>query len=807
MLKNPSPARRQAIIIALAALLPALLVTSVTAAGSVLVGWSDLGLRETDGSDLSVYSLMPPYHTIHAQLMVGGKLVTNAANVTVTYEAVADSAGSINSTSMGKGNFHQFAEALFGVALGPEEGLGGFAMPGLANQPQTMAFDAAQNWFTATGIPLTPYDDQGRKNYYPLMRLVARNGAGTSLASTDIVLPVTDEMDCRTCHASGSRPVARPNAGWAWDCDPDRDTRINILRNHDDHHGGSATYSNVLRQVGYNPAGLIATVVHDRNPILCVRCHTSNALPGTGTAGMRPLTEVMHMKHAYVLDPALDVPLITAGDSAACLRCHAGPDSRRLRGVHHNPVNVDGTRALQCQSCHGKMTELGRPGRQGWLDEPNCQSCHTGTATRNNGQLRYTSAFDGPGQVRQAVDRTFATEANTPAAGLSLYRYSEGHGGLKCEACHGSSHAEFPSLQPNDNTQNRTLQGSSGALLNCNVCHPTTPNPLTGGPHGMHPINQSWASNHEDFSRTQCQTCHGADYRGTVLSRSQGDRTFDAKGTKHFWPGFQIGCYNCHNGPNSDDSINNLPATVSQLATNTVAEMPVTIGVSAVDPNGNALAFRIVSQPAHGTVSLDGRLATYYPAAGFVGNDSFTYAAWDGSTDSNLGTVNVNTRAGTCVLRVGATAPTAAVPDVPVPFGASAALTGCDGAIAYDWDFGDGTAHAFDTGPCHRYASPGDFAWKLTVTANGTTQMVTGVVTISATLGPLLHLAITPLDFTMLLSWPEDRIPTALETSSEPGNPDSWLPVTEPPVVDSTNWIVETFVFPGPQYFRLRRVP
>jgi len=32
-----------------------------------------------------------------------------------------------------------------------------------------------------------------------------------------------------------------------------------------------------------------------------------------------------------------------------------------------------------------------------------------------------------------------------------------------------------------------------------------------------------------------------------------------------------------------------------------------------------------------------GTVATFYPFAGFSGSDSFTYAAWDGSTNSNLG--------------------------------------------------------------------------------------------------------------------------------------------------------------------------
>src|SRR5882724_3220376 len=105
------------------------LAGNVMAANSVLVGWSETGSHETDGADLSVYAVAPPYSTIHAQLISGGLLVTNPAGVTVTYQAIADPSGSINTTSQGKGNFFQYAESLFRVALHPDQGLAGFAMP------------------------------------------------------------------------------------------------------------------------------------------------------------------------------------------------------------------------------------------------------------------------------------------------------------------------------------------------------------------------------------------------------------------------------------------------------------------------------------------------------------------------------------------------------------------------------------------------------------------------------------------------------------------------------------------------------
>src|SRR5581483_1203134 len=272
----------------------------------------------------------------------------------------------------------------------------------------------------------------------------------------------------------------------------------------------------------------------------------------------------------------------------------------------------------------------------------------TGTAIANSGQIRFMSALDASGKRRVAADATFATNPDTPAPGTSLYRFSAGHGDLACESCHGSTHAEFPSSHRNDNLQSIALQGHAGTLSECTACHPQTPATISGGPHGMHPVGQVWVDRHHDLvgengaGAAQCRSCHGADYRGTVLSRAQADRvlTGESFGTKRVWRGFQIGCYGCHNGPFNDDRNPNRAAVVSDATIATAKNAAVSVALAASDPDGNALALRIVSQPAHGTAGLSGRTATYTPAPGFVGSDQFTFAAWDGSTDSNLGTVH-----------------------------------------------------------------------------------------------------------------------------------------------------------------------
>ncbi len=520
-----------------------------------VVAWNDLGMHCMD-ADYSVFAILPPFNTIHAQVIdASGKLVRGATGITVTYEALADPDGSINTTSAGKTGFWQFVKALFGVSLDPDVGLAQASMPGAANTPRPLTFEQDRNWFTATGIPITPYDDAGLKNPYPMLRVVVRDAAGAVLAATPLVTPVSDEMSCRACHASGSATGAKPLADWVNDPDPERDYRLNILRKHDEAQPDPDFYKRVLATAGFNADGLYATAAGDGRPVLCASCHLSNALPGLGVDGVPPLTRSVHGSHASVTGPDSSLTLDDQTNRDACYQCHPGSQTRCLRGVMGKATAADGSMLMQCQSCHGNMSLVGAATRQGWLEEPTCHNCHTGTATQNRGSIRYVSVFEDPGQSRQPADSTFATQADTPAAGLSLYRFSAGHGGLQCEACHGSTHAEYPTSNRNDNLQSAALQGYDGKLIECTACHAAAPNTVNGGPHGLHPVGQTWVSRHgstvERVGSSGCRPCHGADYRGTVLSNVSTDRRFTTGGgARTFTRGTPIGCYSCHNGPN-----------------------------------------------------------------------------------------------------------------------------------------------------------------------------------------------------------------------------------------------------------------
>ena len=616
-----------------------------------LIGWNNLGMHCMD-DDYSVFSILPPFNTVDAQLINSqGKLVTLGTGITVTYEAVADPDGSINRTGVGKSNFWEFAHVAFGATLAPEFGLAGTRMSGPANTPQPLTFNAAFNWFEVLGFPVTPVDDAGRYNPYPMLRLVARDAAGTKLAETKVVTPVSSEMDCRACHASNAGPAARPLAGWQNDPNGKRDFRLNILRLHDEKNLANPDYQAALAANGWPAAGLHHAVTQTGAVILCAKCHASEALGTGGAPGTSPLTRAMHAKHADVVNPANGLPLDHSSNRAACYTCHPGSATRCLRGAMGSAVAPDGTMAMQCQSCHGTMSQVGALNRTGWLDEPNCQNCHTGTATQNSGQIRYTSVFDVNGQPRVPANPLFATNPNTPAPGKSLYRFSKGHGGLQCSACHGSTHAEYPAAHRNDNIQSIALQGHSGVLADCTACHATMPTAVNAGPHGMHPIGTAWINTHKTNGKSaDCLGCHGADRRGTVLSRAFADKTltFTKDGASYSIPLFRgatVSCFLCHkredNGAPGGVFTNNHRPVVTNTKLTTAMNVIGAVTLNSSDADGNARKLRIISQPHHGTVTLSGSVATYFLEAGFTGPDLFTFAAFDGFADSNLGTVSV----------------------------------------------------------------------------------------------------------------------------------------------------------------------
>ena len=389
-----------------------------------IIGWNDLGMHCMNESFANL-AVLPPFNNLWAQVIRQGPnpaIVTTG--VTVEYR-IND-----NTYSVGKTDFWQYAQQLFGVDLPPNVGLTGATLAGQMH--------SAGDQFTIEGVPLTPYRDSapqpGPQNWYPyqLAKLIARDSVtGQVLAETTTVAPVSTEMRCDTCHSNGMQGgISTGNV------------ETNILTLHD-------------REESTNLMG--------SRPVLCASCHGSNALGTPGNPDLPNLSRAMHNRHALgaaAASPfmAATQALIDGADASAvpttvtsegtndCYLCHPGQQTQCLRDVMYS-------KGLTCATCHGDTATVADPTRRPWIDLPRCATCHAPQFAENTGKR---------------------------------YRDSVGHGGLYCEACHGSPHAILPSIEPNDNIQNIALQGHAGTLSDCTVCHATVPD--GPGPHSAYVV-------------------------------------------------------------------------------------------------------------------------------------------------------------------------------------------------------------------------------------------------------------------------------------------------------------------------------
>ncbi|MEZ5542854.1 MAG: PKD domain-containing protein [Pseudomonadota bacterium] len=267
------------------------------------------------------------------------------------------------------------------------------------------------NWFEAAGIPFAAFDDSGRENAYPLVRVAAKSGANT-LATVDTVLPISGEASCTNCHADpadvqNSRTAAPTNAlanaglpvATSLD-DPDGNlpakvsveyaADINILRLHDLRHGaayvdtGNApTPCDINANGGNGDANCLTNrALVQQIPVVCQVCHYTPALdlahvgpqagpPGSQANGRNQVahqsnSRVMHNHHGQFgsLFPAMPAPQQNASglitNQAArlavledtCYQCHPGRNTQCLRGAMFNA-------GMLCNDCHGAMLQVG----------------------------------------------------------------------------------------------------------------------------------------------------------------------------------------------------------------------------------------------------------------------------------------------------------------------------------------------------------------------------------------------------------------------------------------------------------------
>lgn len=405
----------------------------------VLLVWNDLGMH-CISDDEKYFSFLPPANTLNAQLFKRGpkpKVITKG--VDLVYE-VEEMHAHPEKHSM----FWKYAKVLFGADLPEGVGLGGKTVA------DTM--DVHGNGFAAEFIPVVPYRDDQKYSPFPMFTITAIDKTtGEKLISTKAVAPTSTEMGCKNCHGG--------DYAWNGISGVSDETSRNILAAHD----------------RYNGTTLLADAENGQ-PTLCQSCHADPAIGAPGKKGILNFSSAMHGFHANYL-PNMD--------NASCNLCH--PSSTKgntncYRGRHAKT-------GINCTNCHGRIEghALGllaaQPNieqaqvlsknlvptfindksaihpRKPWLMEPDCKGCHTNFSINTDG-------FSG-------------TAFNQWADGFSsLYRNRTDNHGVRCIACHGSTHAVYgaenlyekqrDNMQP---LQYQNMAGTIGTHNNCKVCH------------------------------------------------------------------------------------------------------------------------------------------------------------------------------------------------------------------------------------------------------------------------------------------------------------------------------------------------
>jgi hypothetical protein len=401
----------------------------------VLLAWNDLGMHCLSDGD-RWFSFLPPANNLEAQLIKRGdppQLVTEGIELRYAVEEGFENPSAHS-------DFWEFAESLLGKKLAKNVGISGKGLRG------TFDIDSSRSSFIAPGIPVLPYGDDGSYNPYPAFTVTAVETAGGNvLMTTRVIAPVSAEIGCRNCHGGG------PRKGGTGLSD---ETARNILSAHDRLNG-----TDLLREA------------LDGKPRLCQSCHPDTVLNSAGTPGVVDFSAAMHGWHAAYM------PLDGAN---ACATCHpSSPDgiTRCLRDPHSRI-------GLDCTSCHGSVqehavallkTQAEKPParrllaalkeaerdsiapRTAWHGQPDCLTCH--------------GDFEQPDPAGAGFNHWTLQAAD-------LYRNRTDYAGVRCPACHGPTHALYPSNNPSsrdrDNIQPlqyggmRAPIGSDGS---CGVCH------------------------------------------------------------------------------------------------------------------------------------------------------------------------------------------------------------------------------------------------------------------------------------------------------------------------------------------------
>ncbi|MDA8164554.1 MAG: carboxypeptidase-like regulatory domain-containing protein [Desulfobacteraceae bacterium] len=382
-----------------------------------VLAWNNLGMH-CDQDDYSYFCVLPPYNTLVAQVLnrssTSGPV---SSGITVSYAFAKKTDSTLHT------NFWTYAPQ-FGWNLPPNVGLTGNGLSG----NMTLQSDGV-SW-TATAIPITPYDDDGTWDPYGPATITVKNTSGTVLTTTNVAAPVSTEMNCGNCHGTTNLdPTLTPGAS--------------ILNDHD-LLNGTHLYSDY--QLG---------TVH-----LCGSCHKDNALGTQGTTGVEELSYAMHNWHK----DKMTFTTTAANTTPDCYNCHPGAKTQCLRGIMAHA-------GKSCHDCHGTVANVAgsiSSGRTSWAQEPTCG------ATNNWGNGTWGGACHDSGHYTENANTLYRDSLlkNGPNSAMNNVLY--------CEACHNGTHAEYTQenvyngttlMNGSDTSVPQTFQGDSYWIHSCTVCH------------------------------------------------------------------------------------------------------------------------------------------------------------------------------------------------------------------------------------------------------------------------------------------------------------------------------------------------
>ena len=100
-----------------------------------------------------------------------------------------------------------------------------------------------------------------------------------------------------------------------------------------------------------------------------------------------------------------------------------------------------------------------------------------------------------------------------------------------------------------------------------------------------------------------------------------------------------------------DEDVQGTPASVPNAAPvaydrsdSTLEDTALAVVLTGFDANGDSLTYELLSSPGNGAVAGTPPLVTYTPTSDYVGSDSFTYRAFDGTDYSAPATVTITVR-------------------------------------------------------------------------------------------------------------------------------------------------------------------